>query len=189
MNIRVSNHLLSAHNPLLFSCLVIDERIKNFDLCSSSMMRDYVCIVNFLFVTGLLEPVGLFVLDNSDDISHFATVANIYQTFEGFSWTQTEILLPKSNPSVTGDALVVEIFFFNFPGYTWFHGRENVLQTPLIKFILLFVLELVEYRSQIVDSILRDLNIFARFKDFIRYLLILKTLILDLELVIILEKS
>jgi hypothetical protein len=109
------------------------------------MMSDYVCVVNFLLVASLLESVSLFVLYNCDNISHFTTIANIYQTFEGFSGAQTEILLPKSNPRVAGDALVVKVFFIDFPGHTLFHGCKNILQASLIKLILLFVLKLVEY--------------------------------------------
>lgn len=109
------------------------------------MMSDYVCVVNFLLVASLLESVSLLVLYNCDNISHFTTIANIYQTFEGFSGAQTEILLPKSNPRFAGDALVMKVFFIDFPGHSLFHGCKNILQASLIKFILLFVLKLVEY--------------------------------------------
>jgi hypothetical protein len=96
-------------------------------------------------VASLLESVSLLVLYNCDNISHFTTIANIYQTFEGFSWTQTEILLPKGNPRVAGDALVMKVFFIDFPGHSLFHCSKNILQASLIKLILLFVLKLVEY--------------------------------------------
>lgn len=131
MNMRVRNHGLACYYPL-FSCLVINECIKKFDLSSSIMMGDYVCVVYFLFVTSLLEPVSLFVLDNSDYLPHFTSVANIYQTFERFSWTQTEILLPKSNPCVAFDPLVVKVFLFNSPGHPLFHGCKDILQALFI---------------------------------------------------------
>ena len=152
---------LACWHSLLSHWLFIDERVKNFDLCRSVVMSYYVRIVNLLFVTSLLQFVCLFVFDDSHHISHFTAIAYIYQTFEGFTRTQTEILLPKCNPSVACDALVIEIFFFDFPGHTMLHGCKNIFETSLIKLVLLFILELVKNRSQIVDSILRNFNIFA----------------------------
>jgi hypothetical protein len=65
--------------------------------------------------------------------------------------------------------LVMKVFFINFPWHSLFHGCKNILQASLIKFILLFVLKLIEYWSQIVDTTLRDFNIFAILKDLIGY--------------------